>query len=189
VTRANSGALQTSDILGSGGFVFMDQSPFTSENQADSASAPTGPLIPCDKTKILIVDDEVRIREVFRLILSDGLPDCKIDVAANGKEALEILRVEHPAVVVMDLHMSVMDGQAAFMQFQKQCKDNNWEMPSIIFCTGFAHPETVRSIVVRNATHCLLSKPVRGETLLNVVKSRIGVLHSTNPPAMGIHPS
>ena len=135
------------------------------------------------------MDDEVRVREVFRLILSDGLPDCKIDVAANGKDALETFEKEHPSVVVMDLHMSVMDGQAAFMQLQKSCKDNNWEMPSVIFCTGFAHPETVRSIVVRNATHCLLSKPVRGETLLNVVKSRLGLLHSTNPASMGVHPS
>jgi CheY-like chemotaxis protein len=167
----------------------MDQSPITSENQAESGSPGAGAFTPCDKARILIVDDEVRIREVFRLILSDGLPECKIDVAANGKEALETFRASHPSVVVMDLHMSVMDGQAAFMQLQKQCKENNWEMPSIIFCTGFAHPETVRSIVVRNATHCLLSKPVRGETLLNVVKSRIGVLQSPNPPGMGIHPS
>ena len=163
----------------------MDQVP----SQAEPEQAPSAPLTPCDKNRILIVDDEVRIREVFRLILSDGLPDCKIDVAANGKEALEIFRSAHPAVVVMDLHMSVMDGQAAFMQLQKQCKENNWEMPSIIFCTGFAHPETVRSIVVRNATHCLLSKPVRGETLLNVVKSRMGILQSTNPPCMGVLPS
>lgn len=167
----------------------MDQAPLASENQAESGPTSTESLTPCDKTRILIVDDEVRIREVFRLILSDGLPDCKIDVAANGKEALETFRTAHPAVVVMDLHMSVMDGQAAFMQLQKQCKENNWEMPSIIFCTGFAHPETVRSIVVRNATHCLLSKPVRGETLLNVVKSRMGALQSHNPPGMGVHPS
>jgi CheY-like chemotaxis protein len=163
----------------------MDQVP----PQAVPEQAPSGPLTVCDKNRILIVDDEVRIREVFRLILSDGLPDCKIDVAANGKEALEVFRTGHPSVVVMDLHMSVMDGQAAFMQLQKQCKENNWEMPSIIFCTGFAHPETVRSIVVRNATHCLLSKPVRGETLLNVVKSRMGILQSTNPPGMGVLPS
>mgnify|MGYP001595314457 CR=1 FL=1 len=164
----------------------MNQATPAASNQGQASS---GPLVPCEKNRILIVDDEVRIREVFRLILSDGLPDCKIDVAANGKEALEIFRTAHPSVVVMDLHMSVMDGQAAFMQLQKQCAENNWEMPSIIFCTGFAHPETVRSIVVRNATHCLLSKPVRGETLLNVVKSRLGILQNTNPPGMGIHPS
>lgn len=124
----------------------------------------------------MIVDDEQRIREVFRMVLMDGMPECLIDIAANGKEAVDTFLTNHHSVVVMDLHMNTMDGQAAFLELQRQCKEKNWQMPSIVFCTGFAHPETVRSIVVRNATHCLLSKPVRGETLLNVVKTRLGLM-------------
>lgn len=136
-------------------------------------SVAVGKRVATDPHRILIVDDEQRIREVFRLVLSDGLPGCQIDVAANGQEALDAFSANHHAVCVMDLHMSVMDGQAAFLRMEKFCQENNWDMPSVIFCTGFAHPETVRSIVVRNSTHCLLSKPVRGEMLLNVVRSRL----------------
>lgn len=135
--------------------------------------APAATGVPCDPARILVVDDEMRIREVFRLILSDGLPDCKIDVASNGAEALDVFGKFHHAVCVMDLHMSVMDGQAAFFKVEKFCLEKGWEMPAVVFCTGFAHPEAVRSVVVRNSTHCLLSKPVRGETLLNIVRTRL----------------
>jgi CheY-like chemotaxis protein len=129
-------------------------------------------LIPCDTNRLLIVDDEMRIREVFRMILSDGLPEKTIETASNGQEALDAFAKFHHKVCLMDLHMSVMDGHMAFLKILELCEVRKWEAPSVVFCTGFAHPDAVRSVVVRDSTHCLLSKPVRAETLLNVIRSR-----------------
>lgn len=73
----------------------------------------------------------------------------------------------------MDLHMPVMDGQVSFARIERLCKDKNWEMPPTVFCTGFAPPDIVRNLVMKNPIHCLLSKPISARTLIDAVKSRL----------------
>ena len=61
--------------------------------------------------RILIADDEPDVRSTMKLLLEcDG--HC-VDVAANGREAVEVATMHVPDVVVMDLNMPVMDGVSA----------------------------------------------------------------------------
>jgi putative two-component system response regulator len=62
----------------------------------------------CKGKSILIIDDEKAIRES----ISDFLEDfgCMTSVAANGLEALEVLKVIHPDAILADLNMPEMDG-------------------------------------------------------------------------------
>ena len=129
--------------------------------------------LPCDRKRILIVDDEALIQRLFEMVLSWELPDCKIDVVSNGVEALHAFSERHHAVLLMDLHMPVMDGQAAFREIQSRCRTKNWEMPAVVFCTGYAPPASLTSVLAANGTHCLLSKPVSNEVLIDAVKSRL----------------
>ena len=129
-------------------------------------------IVPCDKSKMLIVDDEPTIRKLIRLMLRLKFPDLQIDSVTNGVEAVESFQTEHQGVLVMDLHMPVMDGLKAFSKLEQQCKSNNWEMPSIIFCTGFDPSNGVKQLVENNPKHCLLLKPVDSEVLSAEVKSR-----------------
>jgi len=132
-----------------------------------------GENVPCDRGRILIVDDEGPILRLFRMILSSAVPDREIDLASNGLEAVGAFQNKHHAVVLMDLHMPVMDGQAAFVKIRKLCHARKWEMPCVVFCTGFASPETVRRLIVEDPAHCPLAKPVKWETLVEAVKSRL----------------
>ncbi len=62
---------------------------------------------------VVIADDQRLVRAGFRVILA-GEPD--IDVvgeAADGREAVEVVRALAPAVVLMDIRMPNMDGLAA----------------------------------------------------------------------------
>jgi len=58
--------------------------------------------------RVLIVDDDVNIRRMMIAALRrEGYVFFE---AANGSEALEIMRREHPAVVVLDLMMPMVSG-------------------------------------------------------------------------------
>jgi nitrogen-specific signal transduction histidine kinase/ActR/RegA family two-component response regulator len=140
---------------------------------AAPAPASGGPLIPRDRMRLLIVDDEKTIQRLFNMILSPALPGVKIDMASNGAEALDRFSSGHHGVVLMDLHMPVMDGYAAFTRIERLCLDKNWEMPPVVFCTGYAPPDTVLTVVRQDSRHCLLSKPVSGEALITAVKTRL----------------
>ena len=59
--------------------------------------------------KILVVDDEVDIAEILRLLLDgDGV---EVLVAHNGQEALEMVREERPQLILSDVMMPVLDGR------------------------------------------------------------------------------
>jgi CheY-like chemotaxis protein len=63
---------------------------------------------PAQKQKVLIVDDEENLRELYKSELSaEGY---NVMVASTGKEAVEILNKTRPDVIVMDIRMPEMDG-------------------------------------------------------------------------------
>jgi CheY-like chemotaxis protein len=68
------------------------------------------PDAPRDRTRpwILIVEDNVDVRWLLRqVLLLDGW---SVETAGNGREAMEILETELPAIVLLDLAMPEMDG-------------------------------------------------------------------------------
>ncbi len=140
-----------------------------------TAEAPgaDGAVVSRNKDRILLVDDEATIIKLFQMIISSALPGCEVETANNGKEALDLFAEHHHGCIVMDLHMPVMDGQTAFKEIIELSKRKGWEPPAVVFCTGFAPPDMVNRIVADSSLHCLLSKPVRGEVLVEAIRNRI----------------
>src|SRR5262245_24952755 len=63
----------------------------------------------CDSDRlVLVVDDQESTREAFALLLREV--GYRVAMAGNGQEALDQLRVERPALILLDLVMPVMDG-------------------------------------------------------------------------------
>jgi two-component system, OmpR family, alkaline phosphatase synthesis response regulator PhoP len=58
--------------------------------------------------KILVADDEVSIRRLLQLKLENG--GYQVITAANGLEALELIRSQKPDVMITDINMPGMDG-------------------------------------------------------------------------------
>jgi len=141
--------------------------------EAQEGAGP-GNGVPCDRTRILIVDDEDTILQLFVMILSSALPDHAFDLARNGREAVQAFGERHHAVLLMDLFMPVMDGQEAFFAVRTLCRERRWDMPSVVFCTGFAPPQSLESVLQTTPEHCLLRKPVSGEMLIETVRQRLG---------------
>ena len=68
-----------------------------------SADAPTKKVGP-----VLVVDDEPNIRAFVQLALEDE--GYGVVTAANGAEALELLRATNPSLILLDLRMPGMGG-------------------------------------------------------------------------------
>lgn len=57
---------------------------------------------------VLIVDDEAEIVELLCMVLEDD--DMTVCAAYDGEQALEIVRQEHPHLVLTDVMMPRLDG-------------------------------------------------------------------------------
>lgn len=139
----------------------------------DSSFALDGGEIKRCAERILVVEDETALSRLFCMVLSGEFPHCDIDTAENGEEAVELFSRSHHRVLLMDLHMPVMDGQTAFFEIRKLCGDREWEMPAVVFCTGFVPPNTVSKVIEEEPSHCLLSKPVSNSMIIDAVRERL----------------
>jgi DNA-binding response OmpR family regulator len=81
--------------------------------------------------KILIVDDESSIRELFAETLSPYGFECL--TAKNGLEGLNLSLTAKPDIILLDLRMPEMDGLAMLRELRK--KEGGEHMPVIILST------------------------------------------------------
>ena len=70
-----------------------------------------------EKPKILVVDDDARIRKLLRIYLEKA--DFCVSEAENGLEALLQLQQDKPDLVVLDIMMPVLDGLETCRQIRK----------------------------------------------------------------------
>ncbi|HSN98693.1 MAG TPA: response regulator [Candidatus Nanopelagicales bacterium] len=63
-----------------------------------------------DRLPILVVDDDVEIREMLRIALTEE--GYGVVCAPDGAAALAVLEHETPGVILLDMRMPVMDGWA-----------------------------------------------------------------------------
>ena len=75
--------------------------------------------IPVASSVILLVDDSKTDRLLYSKILKSITPDYTVDIASNGKEALEKILDYPPAVVITDHKMPVMDGYEFVKELKK----------------------------------------------------------------------
>ncbi|MCX5811431.1 MAG: response regulator [Proteobacteria bacterium] len=114
-----------------------------------------------DKITILVVDDEKGIREGCRRILaSEGFD---VNVAANGKEGLEMVMARPYDLMLVDLMMPGMGG----LEMMEQVRKIDPEIIMIVI-TGFATIETAVNAMKRGA-YDYIPKPFTPDQLLAFV--------------------
>lgn len=116
------------------------------------------------KKPVLIVDDEAAIREMLKSAF--GLHDFPVQLAGNGREALEMLRAgPRPGMIVLDYKMPVMDGQ----KFAEELvKNGDWAKIPVILVTAYPHMARVPL-----AVH-VMDKPFDLDALIDAAREYCG---------------
>jgi DNA-binding response OmpR family regulator len=83
-----------------------------------------------DKKKILIADDESRIRQLVKRFFGDAYIVLE---AENGKEALHVATAQKPDLILMDIKMPMMAGFSACRHIKSNSTTK--EIP-VIMLTG-----------------------------------------------------
>ena len=118
-----------------------------------AATAPAAPR----EARILIVDDEERLRSVVRRTLRGY----QVDGAANGREALERLRERSYDLILCDVMMPEMTGVELFRVLQEAHPEL---VERVVFLSGGAFtPETIRFL--DTVGRPVIDKPFRMEEL------------------------
>ena len=158
------------------GSQFRFELPFELANRVDHVeAADQGPIkTGGEQARALVVEDNmVNQRVATALLRRLGF---ETDAAANGEEALELVRTNHSGydVILMDCQMPVMDGYETTRCIREWEKSNGQGGTPIIALTADALPGTETSC--REAgMNDYLAKPVRKENLRTVLSRWIRV--------------
>jgi len=116
--------------------------------------------------KILIVDDEPKILDVFREFC-ELTNSVEVDVAENGNDALTKIKDTEYDLVTMDLIMPEMAGVEAVAKI----KDSRPYLP-IIIITGNATEKLIHQAGIKGASS-ILYKPVMLEDFVDEVATTL----------------
>ncbi len=116
---------------------------------------------------VLIVDDSNTNNFLLQSILeTEGI---KSIIAYNGKEAFEYLKIEKPALILLDIMMPYLDGFSVLKKIKNDQKLNN--IP-VIFITA-KHDDNLKQKALDAGAADLIQKPIDVNEIVNLVKHLI----------------
>ncbi|WP_372661011.1 response regulator [Cohnella sp.] len=126
---------------------------------------------------ILLVDDEPIVRLALRELTDWGQLGCEIAAeAANGREALEIVRSNRIGIVIIDLTMPIMNG----LEFLKQLKhSDDLSKPRVIVLSAYSNYEYVREAFLHGAVDYIIKDDLEEAAVTAVVSKAIEAIGET----------
>lgn len=113
--------------------------------------------------RLLIADDENRIRNGLLSLPWDSIGIDKVEQAENGLEAMEILKEKRVDILISDIKMPGYSG-LELAEYVKKCQMDT----SVILLTGFSEFEYARE-ALRNGVADYMLKPIRPRDILETV--------------------
>lgn len=112
---------------------------------------------------ILIAEDHPVNQQIMQAFLKKR--GYHADVALNGQQAVEAVRLRRYDLIFMDIQMPLMDGIEAAMQIREE----HGLYPVIVAATAFAQRED-KEMCLRAGMQDFISKPIRSEELDRVLR-------------------
>jgi excisionase family DNA binding protein len=145
---------------------WLDSQRLRGGARAAAAPAPARPASGAARPRVLVVDDEASIRDLLAKTLA--LAEYDVDVAADGRSALERMRMYPYDLLIADLKMPGMDGLTVI----REAKRYKADLPVIII-TGFS-TESSAIEAVNLGVAGYLTKPFRVPQVLAAAAKALG---------------
>ena len=114
-------------------------------------------------SKIMIVDDDPNIRELVGVLLKNG--GFTVCEATDGRNALQKITDENPALAILDIMMPGMDGYELCRNLRKYYED----LPILMLTAKAELPSKVKGFELGADDY--LTKPFEGDELIMRVKA------------------
>ncbi len=119
-----------------------------------------------DEIKVLLVDDQVLFIESLRNVLETIAQDIRITgTAHDGKEALKLIAVEEPDIVLLDVRMPGMDGVETVKVIRKK-----FSKVQVMMLTTFDDDKYVHEALEHGAMGYML-KDIPPEDLVSSIRA------------------
>jgi two-component system NtrC family sensor kinase len=152
-----------------GGAIFHIELPIAAPEEPDAGPEAAEPSQPetakITARRVLVVDDEVSIRQLLHEILS--LDQHSVALASSGVEAADLVEREDFDVIITDMKMPGMDGASFYRQVRQR---DPAQARRIIFITGDTVSPDTRAFLQR-VSNPVLSKPFKIGPLRDAIES------------------
>lgn len=122
------------------------------------------------KKKILVVEDEFGLQELFREIFQ--MEGYDVRVAVDGKNGYEIYREFNPDLVFTDVVMPEMSG----IELVRKIREEEPDIKAI-FVSGFFGIKRIKDDLLKDVKqygYPMLAKPFKTNAMLKLVKDYLG---------------
>ena len=116
------------------------------------------------EAKILIVDDEIQVREIIKEYL-EAIIECQVFDSGEGQDALDKIKADSFDLIILDLKMPGVSGLDIIKTVRKQKPP-----PDILVTTAWDSAQVADEVIKEGATDYIV-KPVTLETLKLKVKN------------------
>jgi DNA-binding response OmpR family regulator len=119
--------------------------------------------------KIAIIEDDDVISQMYRFKFeNEGF---SVQTASNGKLGLELAKAMQPDIILLDLMMPEMDGEAVL----KQLRASSWGMDiKVIILTNMGEQEIPSSLKELGVSSVILKANMTPRQVAELVKKQLG---------------
>lgn len=112
--------------------------------------------------KVLVADDSIFVRQVMKKYLLDICPELDLNFVASGEEGYDNYSSNKPDLIITDLLMPGMGGQAFIEKVRAHDKDTKIIVLSADIQT------TVRQEIMQLGASAFINKPITRESVLQI---------------------
>jgi CheY-like chemotaxis protein len=107
--------------------------------------------------RVLVIEDNENNRELARFLLEQA--GCRVGMAENGRQGLEMAAQERPDIILMDIQMPEMDGYEAVARLRQ---DPATSAIPIVGVSSYAMPDDKEKAMALGFT-AYIEKPIDPE--------------------------